>query len=257
LFKDYFSDENSDNAGDSNQSCTQTDTGAMYDSIGTMSAAAAAAQRQKRMRTSFKHHQLRVMKSYFELNHNPDAKDLKQLSQKTGLSKRVLQVWFQNARAKYRRNQTGTDSNCESTTSKTVATSKNYNTSPTSPLNMQNQSVNNSLLLNQNTDDLQMSIDDINVLNHHQIYHHHHHHHQNSTTDTSSLNDLDLICNDEDDDQGDENDQYENDKNMNDENIRTTDLSYNFDNIRYNKQNKFRADLTQHHQQNENSSELL
>jgi len=47
------------------------------------------------------------MKSYFELNHNPDAKDLKQLSQKTGLSKRVLQVWFQNARAKFRRGQGG------------------------------------------------------------------------------------------------------------------------------------------------------
>ncbi len=49
------------------------------------------------------------MKSYFELNHNPDAKDLKQLSQKTGLSKRVLQVWFQNARAKFRRGQGGPD----------------------------------------------------------------------------------------------------------------------------------------------------
>lgn len=48
--------------------------------------------RQKRVRTSFKHHQLRAMKSYFQLNHNPDAKDLKQLAQKTGLSKRVLQV---------------------------------------------------------------------------------------------------------------------------------------------------------------------
>ncbi|XP_022235736.1 LIM/homeobox protein Lhx9-like [Limulus polyphemus] len=56
------------------------------------------------MRTSFKHHQVRSMKSYFAINHNPDAKDLKQLSQKTGLSKRVLQVWFQNARAKWRRN---------------------------------------------------------------------------------------------------------------------------------------------------------
>ncbi|XP_071820440.1 LIM/homeobox protein Lhx9-like isoform X2 [Apostichopus japonicus] len=59
--------------------------------------------RSKRMRTSFKHHQLRTMKSYFSVNHNPDAKDLKQLAQKTGLTKRVLQVWFQNARAKYRR----------------------------------------------------------------------------------------------------------------------------------------------------------
>jgi hypothetical protein len=78
-----------------------------YYTVAAAAAAAAAAQRQKRMRTSFKHHQLRVMKSYFELNHNPDAKDLKQLSQKTGLSKRVLQVWFQNARAKYRRGQGG------------------------------------------------------------------------------------------------------------------------------------------------------
>lgn len=60
--------------------------------------------RSKRMRTSFKHHQLRTMKSYFAINQNPDAKDLKQLAQKTGLSKRVLQVWFQNARAKWRRN---------------------------------------------------------------------------------------------------------------------------------------------------------
>ncbi|KXJ18714.1 LIM/homeobox protein Lhx9 isoform X2 [Exaiptasia diaphana] len=59
--------------------------------------------RPKRVRTSFKHHQLRAMKAYFAINHNPDAKDLKQLSQKTGLTKRVLQVWFQNARAKFRR----------------------------------------------------------------------------------------------------------------------------------------------------------
>ncbi|XP_016319369.1 LIM/homeobox protein Lhx2 isoform X4 [Sinocyclocheilus anshuiensis] len=64
----------------------------------------STSQKTKRMRTSFKHHQLRTMKSYFAINHNPDAKDLKQLAQKTGLTKRVLQVWFQNARAKFRRN---------------------------------------------------------------------------------------------------------------------------------------------------------
>lgn len=52
----------------------------------------SAHSRSKRMRTSFKHHQLRTMKSYFAINQNPDAKDLKQLAQKTGLSKRVLQV---------------------------------------------------------------------------------------------------------------------------------------------------------------------
>lgn len=32
------------------------------------------------------------MKNYFDLNHNPDAKDLKQLAEETGLTKRVLQV---------------------------------------------------------------------------------------------------------------------------------------------------------------------
>ena len=52
----------------------------------------SSSGRSKRMRTSFKHHQLRTMKSYFSINHNPDAKDLKQLSQKTSLPKRVLQV---------------------------------------------------------------------------------------------------------------------------------------------------------------------
>lgn len=62
------------------------------------------SQRTKRMRTSFKHHQLRTMKSYFAINQNPDAKDLKQLAQKTGLSKRVLQVrivfyFFQRVRS--------------------------------------------------------------------------------------------------------------------------------------------------------------
>jgi len=51
-----------------------------------------AVPRPKRLRTSFKHYQLRALKTYFALNHNPDAKDLKQLSQKTALGKRILQV---------------------------------------------------------------------------------------------------------------------------------------------------------------------
>uniref|UniRef100_A0AAF5RY60 Homeobox domain-containing protein n=1 Tax=Wuchereria bancrofti TaxID=6293 RepID=A0AAF5RY60_WUCBA len=45
--------------------------------------------KSKRMRTSFKHHQLRTMKNYFNLNHNPDAKDLEQLAQRTDLTKRI------------------------------------------------------------------------------------------------------------------------------------------------------------------------
>merc|ERR1719412_2558258 len=69
----------------------------------------------KRARTSFKHHQLRVMKSHFQINQNPDSRELKMLSQKTGLDKKVLQVWFQNSRAKYRRGipQPGAGGSCE------------------------------------------------------------------------------------------------------------------------------------------------
>lgn len=68
-----------------------------YDSAGSTGGPCSGGggggqTRTKRMRTSFKHHQLRTMKSYFAINQNPDAKDLKQLAQKTGLSKRVLQV---------------------------------------------------------------------------------------------------------------------------------------------------------------------
>lgn len=48
--------------------------------------------RRKRMRSSFKHHQLKVMKAYFQVNHNPDAKELREISLKTGLLTRVIQV---------------------------------------------------------------------------------------------------------------------------------------------------------------------
>ncbi|XP_023665407.1 LIM/homeobox protein Awh-like [Paramormyrops kingsleyae] len=59
--------------------------------------------RAKRIRTCFRSEQLRAMESYFALKHNPNGKDWSSLSYKTGLPKRVLQVWFQNARAKLRR----------------------------------------------------------------------------------------------------------------------------------------------------------
>ncbi len=54
--------------------------------------AAAAGGKTKRARTSFKHHQLRVMKEHFQHNQNPDSRELKVLSQNTGLDKKVLQV---------------------------------------------------------------------------------------------------------------------------------------------------------------------
>ena len=52
----------------------------------------AGGSKTKRARTSFKHHQLRIMKAHFQINQNPDSRELKMLSQKTCLDKKVLQV---------------------------------------------------------------------------------------------------------------------------------------------------------------------
>ncbi|KAL6100258.1 uncharacterized protein ACO6RY_01904 [Pungitius sinensis] len=66
-------------------------------------------RRTKRIRTCFRSEQLRALESYFAQKHNPDGKDWTCLAHKTGLPKRVLQVWFQNARAKLRRSVTTDD----------------------------------------------------------------------------------------------------------------------------------------------------
>ena len=57
----------------------------------------------KRIRTSFKNSQLQAMKDLFDVDKNPDSYTLNKLSKEIDLSKRVLQVWFQNARAKHRK----------------------------------------------------------------------------------------------------------------------------------------------------------
>ena len=64
---------------------------------------AAGRSKRKRHRTTFRQDQLKEMKTIFEINPNPDTAELQRLSQRLGLTKRVLQVWFQNARAKQRR----------------------------------------------------------------------------------------------------------------------------------------------------------
>jgi hypothetical protein len=80
--------------------------------------------KRKRVRTSFKHQQLRTMRAHFQMNQNPDSKDLKELSERTGLQKRVLQVWFQNSRAKQRKNggNCGNNNNFITTTTTTSST---------------------------------------------------------------------------------------------------------------------------------------
>ncbi|KAL4629607.1 LIM/homeobox protein Lhx9-like [Arapaima gigas] len=105
----------------------------------------ATRPRAKRIRTCFRTEQLRAMESYFALKHNPDGKDWSCLSHRTGLPKRVLQVWFQNARAKLRRSLSVDESQSASpvvppaditaTSSASIVTSQAPEMFPTSTIN--------------------------------------------------------------------------------------------------------------------------
>jgi len=63
------------------------------------------AGRSKRMRTSFSEEQVQVLQANFEIDANPDSAELERIATDVALPKRVTQVWFQNSRARQKKQQ--------------------------------------------------------------------------------------------------------------------------------------------------------
>ena len=61
---------------------------------------AAVEQKQPRIRTVLTEQQLQTLRSVYQTNPRPDALLKEQLCELTGLSARVIRVWFQNRRCK-------------------------------------------------------------------------------------------------------------------------------------------------------------
>lgn len=74
----------------------------MHQQQSAAAAAAAQAQQQKRARTRINDEQLKILRTYFDINNSPTEEQLIEMSEKSALPLKVIKHWFRNTLFKER-----------------------------------------------------------------------------------------------------------------------------------------------------------